>query len=99
MKYLIVGLGNMGVKYDDMRYNVGFDVVDVLVKEFDVEWKYEYFGDIVKGKYKGWILVLLKLLIYMNLSGKFVCYWMNKEKIKKENFLVIVDDFNFDFGK
>ncbi len=99
MKYLIVGLGNMGVKYDDTRHNVGFDVVDALAKELDAEWKHEHLGDIAKGKHKGRTLVLLKPSTYMNLSGKSVRYWMNKEKIKKENLLVIVDDLNLDFGK
>lgn len=99
MKYLIVGLGNMGAKYDDTRHNVGFDVVDALAKEFDVEWKHEHLGDIAKGKHKGRTLVLLKPSTYMNLSGKAVRYWMNKEKINKENLLVIVDDLNLEFGK
>lgn len=99
MKYLIVGLGNMGVKYDDTRHNIGFDVVDALAKEQNAEWKHEHLGDIARVKHKGRTLVLLKPSTYMNLSGKSVRYWLNKEKINKENLLVIVDDLNLDFGK
>ncbi|NRB51271.1 MAG: aminoacyl-tRNA hydrolase [Saprospiraceae bacterium] len=99
MKYLIVGLGNMGVKYDDTRHNIGFDVVDALAKEQSAEWKHEHLGDIARVKHKGRTLVLLKPSTYMNLSGKAVRYWMTKEKINKENLLVIVDDLNLEFGK
>jgi len=99
MKYLIVGLGNMGVKYDDTRHNIGFDVVDALAKDLDAEWKNGQLGDIARGKHKGRTLLLLKPSTYMNLSGKSVRYWMQKEKINKENLLVIMDDLNLEFGK
>lgn len=99
MKYLIVGLGNMGAKYDDTRHNIGFDVVDALAKDLDVEWKNGQLGDVARGKHKGRTLVLLKPSTYMNLSGKSVRYWMQKEKINKENLLVIMDDLNLEFGK
>lgn len=99
MKYLIVGLGNMGAKYDDTRHNIGFDIIDALAKDLGAEWKNDQLGDIARGKHKGRTLVLLKPSTYMNLSGKAVRYWMQKEKINKRNLLVIVDDLNLDFGK
>lgn len=99
MKYLIVGLGNMGAKYDNTRHNIGFDVVDALAKDLGAEWKDDQLGDIARGKHKGRTLVLLKPSTYMNLSGKAVRYWLQKEKINKENMLVIMDDLNLDFGK
>lgn len=99
MKYLIVGLGNMGAKYDDTRHNIGFEVVDLLAKELGASWKHLHLGDVAQAKHKGRILVLLKPSTYMNLSGKSVRYWLQKEKIPKENLLVIMDDLNLSFGK
>lgn len=99
MKYLIVGLGNMGAKYDDTRHNIGFEVVDLLAKELGASWKHLHLGDVAQGKHKGRTLVLLKPSTYMNLSGKSVRYWLQKEKIPKENLLVIMDDLNLSFGK
>lgn len=99
MKYLIVGLGNIGAKYDNTRHNVGFDVVDHLAKEFDAEWKVDNLGSVAEFKHKGRTFVLLKPSTYMNLSGKSVRYWLQKQKIQKSNLLVILDDLNLDFGK
>ena len=98
MKYLIVGLGNMGSDYDNTRHNIGFDVVDALAKEFDVEFKNDSSGDLAEFKHKGRTFVLLKPSTYMNLSGKAVRAWLTKKKIEKENLLVIVDDMNLDLG-
>lgn len=99
MKYLIVGLGNMGAEYEDTRHNVGFEVVDALAKEFRGEWSHEQLGDVATVKHKGRTLILLKPSTYMNRSGKAVRYWMEKKKIQKENLLVVVDDLNLEFGK
>lgn len=99
MKYLIVGLGNMGAEYDHTRHNIGFEVVDALAVAFDVSFKNDQLGDIAEFKYKGRTFVLLKPSTYMNRSGKAVRYWLQKKKITKQNLLVIVDDLNLDFGK
>ena len=99
MKYLIVGLGNVGAKYEDTRHNIGFDVVDTLAKAFDAEWKTDTLGDVTSFRHKGRTFVLLKPSTYMNLSGKSVRYWLQKEKVDKNRLLVIVDDLNLDFGK
>ena len=99
MKYLIAGLGNMGAKYDNTRHNVGFDVVDKLAKMKDAEWKAEQLGDIATIKHRGRTFILLKPSTYMNLSGKAVRYWLQKEKIDKEKLLVVLDDLNLPFGK
>ena len=99
MKYLIAGLGNMGAKYDGTRHNIGFEVLDFLAKEFDVEFKDDYLGDIAEFKHKGRTFVLLKPSTYMNLSGKAVNYWLQKKKIQKQNLLVVLDDLNLPFGK
>lgn len=98
MKYLIVGLGNIGAKYDNTRHNIGFDVVDKIASDKNEQWKTENLGDIAKVKHRGRTFVLLKPSTYMNLSGKAVRYWMQKEKIEKPNLLVIVDDLNLNFG-
>ena len=99
MKYLIVGLGNMGMDYDDTRHNVGFEIVDHIAKEAEVTFKNDSQGDIAKVKYKGRTLILLKPSTFMNLSGKAVRYWMTKEKIIVDNLLIVVDDLQLPFGK
>ena len=99
MKYLIVGLGNMGRDYDGTRHNIGFEVVDFLAKQNSAEWKNDTHGDLTTIKHKGRTFILLKPSTYMNLSGKAIRYWLQKEKIQTENLLVVLDDLNLDFGK
>lgn len=99
MKYLIVGLGNMGAEYDGTRHNIGFEVVDELAREAEVEFKNDQLGDLARFRHKGRTFVLLKPSTYMNRSGKAVRYWLQKEKINKENLLVVLDDLNLPFGK
>jgi PTH1 family peptidyl-tRNA hydrolase len=98
MKYLIAGLGNMGTEYDNTRHNIGFDIIDTLASEHQVEFKNAYLGDIAEIKHKGRTLILLKPSTYVNRSGKAVNYWMQKSKVQKRNLLVVVDDMNLDFG-
>ncbi|MEO1437427.1 MAG: aminoacyl-tRNA hydrolase [Bacteroidota bacterium] len=99
MKYLIVGLGNMGAEYDDTRHNIGFDVLDHLAEAAEIEFKNDRLGDVARFKHRGRTFVLVKPSTYMNLSGKAVQYWMTKEKVKATNLLVVVDDLNIDLGK
>jgi PTH1 family peptidyl-tRNA hydrolase len=99
MKYLIVGLGNPGEKYEQTRHNVGFKVLDNLAKEYEVKFETDKLGDVAHLKHKGRHLVLLKPSTFMNLSGKAVNYWMQKEKIPLERVLIIVDDVALPFGK
>lgn len=99
MKFLIAGLGNMGADYDGTRHNIGFDVVDALARKFDVTFTNDTHGNLAQFKHKGKTFILLKPTTYMNLSGKAVRYWLQKEKIPQENLLVILDDLNLDFGK
>ena len=99
MKYLIVGLGNIGTEYQHTRHNIGFDVVDKLTNELNGEYKTEKLAAISYLKYKSRSLVVIKPSTYMNLSGKAVNYWMQKEKISINNILVITDDISLPFGK
>lgn len=99
MKYLVVGLGNIGGEYDNTRHNIGFDVADYLADQHEGKWKTDTLGDVCEIKHKGRTIVLLKPSTYMNRSGKAVNYWMTKKKIQKENLLVIVDDLHLDLGK
>ena len=99
MKYLITGLGNIGSEYEDTRHNIGFLVVDALCKELEGRWEPGSHGDLASVKFKGRTLILLKPNTYMNLSGKAVRYWLQKEKILPENCMVICDDLNLVFGK
>ncbi len=97
-KYLIVGLGNIGADYNNTRHNIGFKILDHLAKEQNISFSTEKLGDIATFKHKGRTFILLKPSTYMNLSGKSLKYWMDKEKIPQENILVISDDLNIDFG-
>ena len=99
MKYLIVGLGNMGYEYDNTRHNIGFDIVDELAKEYNLTYRNATLGDIAEFKYKGRTFVLLKPSTFMNLSGKAVRYWMTKQQIQQSNVLIILDDLNLPFGR
>ena len=98
MKYLIVGLGNIGAEYANTRHNAGFQVIDELAKSKEANWKALTLGSISEIKHKGRTLILLKPNTYMNLSGKSVAYWMQKEKIALENVLVIVDEIQLELG-
>lgn len=97
-KYLIVGLGNIGAEYVNTRHNIGFKAVDFMAKEAEVAFETVKLGALAQVKIKGRTLLLLKPNTYMNLSGKAVQYWMDKEKISKENVLIITDDLNLPFG-
>ncbi len=97
-KFLIAGLGNIGPKYENTRHNIGFRILDQLAREEDISFSSEKLGDLAKFKFKGRTFILLKPATYMNLSGKAVNYWLQKEKIPLENLLVVTDDLNLPFG-
>lgn len=98
MKYLIVGLGNIGEEYTDTRHNIGFMVLDAMASASGAAFSYKRYGSVCQIKYKGREFTLLKPSTYMNLSGNAVRYWLNKEKIPIENLLVIVDDIALPLG-
>ncbi|MDP4268686.1 MAG: aminoacyl-tRNA hydrolase, partial [Bacteroidota bacterium] len=91
MKYLIVGLGNIGSEYEMTRHNIGFRVLDALAKESNLVFTDIRYGAICELKVKGRTLILLKPSTYMNLSGNAVRYWMQTEKIPLEQVFVVVD--------
>lgn len=97
-KYLIVGLGNIGAEYVNTRHNIGFKIVDFLARKEGITFETVKLGSLAEYKFKGRTFLLLKPNTYMNLSGKAVQYWMEKEKILLENILVITDDLNLSFG-
>ncbi len=99
MKYLIVGLGNPGLKYENTRHNIGFKVLDFFAKEQDTRFTLQKHAEVAHVKFKGRQIVLIKPTTYMNLSGKAVNYYLQQEKIPKENLLVITDDLALPFGK
>lgn len=98
MKYLIVGLGNIGDEYTDTRHNIGFKMVDALASAIGVTWEDKRYGFVARGRVKNAELVLLKPSTFMNLSGMAVRYWMLKENIPLERLFVLVDDLNLPFG-
>jgi len=98
MKYLIVGLGNIGAEYAGTRHNVGFKVLDALAEASNTVFTSARYGAVAELRHKGRTLVLLKPSTYMNLSGKAVRYWLEQEKIPRENLLVVSDDIALPFG-
>lgn len=98
MKYLIVGLGNIGAEYAGTRHNIGFRIADALVGSADGSFTTERYGDIARIRVKNAQLVVLKPSTYMNLSGQAVRYWKDKENIDLKNILVLVDDVALPFG-
>lgn len=98
MKYLIVGLGNIGDEYVGTRHNIGFRVVDALAESAGTTFQDKRYGFVAKMRVKNAELILLKPSTYMNLSGNAVRYWMLQEKIQLENILVIVDDLSLPVG-
>ena len=97
-KFLIVGLGNIGDKYDNTRHNIGFTILDELAMKEKIVFETKKLGDLARFRYKGRTFILLKPNTYMNLSGKAVNYWLKLENISLENLLVITDDLNLPFG-
>ena len=97
-KFLIVGLGNIGSDYEETRHNIGFKVLDFLAEEESFSFESAKLGAIGSFKHKGKSVLCLKPSTYMNLSGKAVKYWMEKENIPLDNVLIITDDINLPFG-
>ncbi len=98
MKYLIACLGNIGDEYANTRHNIGFIIADALAKELKADFKTERLAMITKPRFKGRQLVVIKPTTYMNLSGKSVRYWLEKENVPHENVLVVFDDLDLDVG-
>lgn len=98
MKYLIVGLGNIGPEYVGTRHNIGFRIVDALAQSANAQWEDKRYGFVARMRVKNTQLILLKPSTYMNLSGNAVRYWMQQEKIELQNLLVVVDDLSLPVG-
>lgn len=99
MKFLIVGLGNIGKEYDGTRHNIGFEVLDQWVSEYKAEWETGRLANVARFKFRGKQIICLKPTTFMNLSGKAVKHWMTSERINPKNLLVITDDIAIDVGK
>lgn len=98
MKYLIAGLGNIGPEYKNTRHNIGFQILDALAEASNISFKDKRFGFVAEYKFKARTFILLKPTTYVNLSGRAVNYWLQKEKIDINNLLVLVDDIALPFG-
>jgi peptidyl-tRNA hydrolase, PTH1 family len=99
MKFLIAGLGNIGDEYAHTRHNIGFDVVDALVAKHKGLWRTDRLASVAEIKLKGKIMLCIKPSTYMNLSGKAVKYWLDKEKIPLEHLLVVMDELAIPVSK
>jgi len=98
MKYLIIGLGNIGDEYANTRHNIGFVVADAFALDRKAEFASGRYASVTKASLKGRTFIIIKPTTFMNLSGKAVRYWMTKEDILPENILVIVDDLALPLG-
>lgn len=98
-KFLLAGLGNIGSEYAGTRHNVGFDIADALVKKHGAGFHSDRLADVADYKWRGKSLIVIKPTTYMNLSGRAVKYWMDKEKIDINNILVIIDDLALPLNK
>lgn len=98
MKYLIVGLGNIGDKYQNTRHNVGFSFLDFLAEKYGFSFENDRFGAYASDRYRGRSLHFLKPDTYMNLSGNALQFWMKKLSVQQHQILIITDDLNLPFG-
>ena len=98
MKYLIVGLGNIGKEYANTRHNIGFEILDALAGVSNISFNDKRYGFVTEMKHRGKAYWLLKPSTYVNLSGNAVRYWLQKLKIPKENLMVVLDDVALPFG-
>lgn len=99
MKYLIVGLGNIGPEYAHTRHNIGFDIADALVSKHGASFSPDRYSDYALINLKGKQLHIIKPTTFMNLSGKAVRYWLQYLKVDANQMLVLVDDLAIEFGK
>lgn len=97
-KFLIAGLGNPGPAYENTRHNIGFKILDHLAEKKEVSFEAARYADKTEFNFKGRKFILIKPTTFMNLSGKAVRYWMEKENISLQHLLVITDDLNLNFG-
>ena len=98
-KFLLIGLGNPGEKYENTRHNIGFRIAEALSFRLDASFESEKYGDLARCKIKGRQVFILKPNTFMNLSGTAVRYYLQLNKIKLDNILVIADDLHLPFGK
>lgn len=98
-KFLLAGLGNIGAEYAGTRHNIGFDIADACARKQDTLFAVERLAHVARWKWKGKTIICIKPTTYMNLSGKAVKYWMDKEQVPLENLLVIMDELALPLNK
>jgi len=98
LKYLVAGLGNIGEEYQNTRHNIGFMILDALARASNITFTEGRFGNVTEYRFKGRTFILLKPSTYVNLSGKAVNYWLQKESIELSNLLVVLDELALPFG-
>ncbi|MCC2547997.1 aminoacyl-tRNA hydrolase [Hymenobacter sp. BT175] len=99
MKFLVLGLGNIGPEYADTRHNIGFMVADYLAAKHDARFETGRHAFVTEIKHKGKTFVLVKPTTYMNLSGKAAAHYLSSLKLEKEQMVVVTDDLALPYGK
>lgn len=98
-KFLLAGLGNIGAEYEGTRHNIGFEVADAFARKHEALFSTERLAQVARARMKGKIVICIKPTTYMNLSGKAVKYWIDKESVPLENVLVVVDEIALPLNK
>lgn len=98
MKYLVAGLGNVGVEYANTRHNAGFLALDFIAQKHNLVFDPARLCFFSQYKVKNRHIYLIKPTTFMNLSGKAVKYWLKKLEIPTEQLLVLVDDIALPLG-
>src|SRR5690606_20292713 len=99
MKFIFFGLGNIGADYEQTRHNIGFDVLNHLAQKQEAKFTTDRLAQVTTIKWKARTIILVKPTTYMNLSGKAVQYWLQKEKVSPEHSMVVTDDLSLPLGK
>ena len=98
--YLIVGLGNPEEDYSGTRHNMGFNTINKLAKEYNIELNKKKFKGIYgQGEIEGEKVILLKPQTYMNLSGESIKEVVDFYKLSSNNLIVVFDDMDVEKGQ
>lgn len=97
--YIVAGLGNPGIRYENTKHNVGFDVIELLSKQYNIPVEKRKFQALIgEGMMEEQKVLLMKPQTYMNLSGQSIQEAMHFYHLQKEELLVVFDDISLSPG-
>lgn len=95
----VIGLGNPGLKYAKTKHNVGFMLLDRMIKNNKLDYRRDFRGKLAEARLCGERVFFLKPYTYMNLSGLAVAQLANYYKIHEGSILIIHDDMDLSLGR